>query len=642
MNARTLERRLKGLDLDGLAANFRCVADTGGLPAAAQRRLLTALRREGGRPKARFLAVEGKLLSNLSRPQDACAVLERSLRLDGKQAETRSWLAGAYLLSGRFKDSLRQAAASGAQPWSAFYRAAALAALGRAPEAAAVLEPLLRGEAGTQPELAACVLSSLLAAGLGRREEALERMDAVVAARKDEAWPYALRSRLHGGQDKAACLRDLAAAIKRRPPVWVYLERSRIHEELGDLPRALRDVEAAVAAEGPSADLSLRRAHIQVCRRHYHLAVPSYTEAIALRPGDAQAYLGRAMVHCIRNRLSEAVSDAARAETLSGDPALSLERIRMQIYAGEAARVDADLDGLRSRHPALAPQAQFLKGCHALKQGRYSDAVSCFDAAASTHGETGLDMKATFHKAVALCLAAAPSAEKPDARTPRLLICGLGIRPPYTVTAEVLRAVRDSDFIFNNLSEPEVAGLLRLLSSDGRPTMFDIRGADERWTRTIFKEIRPGRTVAFVTRGHPLVCGGLAGSLIEESERRGVEYRIFAAVSSMNTLAIGALPDRQEGFWGQQVLDYSSVFSKGFRLDTRVPAVVYFNATIQEMPFKTYQRFCGLLEKAYAPGHRCYFYGRNFAAAADLIPLEELRGYHGRLDPSYTLLIPPR
>jgi tetratricopeptide (TPR) repeat protein len=641
MDDKALEKRLKGLDLDGLAANFLCVADTGKLPLTAQRRLLAALRCGGGAPQARLLALEGKLLSNLSLPEEACVVLEKSLRLDGKRAESRSWLAGAYLLAGRFEDCLRQAAAARA-PWSAFYHAAALSALGRPKEAEAALEPLLRGESGEEPELAALALSSLLAAEQGRRDEALERMDAVAARRKDEAWPYALRSRLHGGRDKAACLRDLAAAVKRRPPVWVYLERSRVHEELGDLPRALRDAEAALAAEGPSADLFMRIAHIQVCRRHYHLAIPAYTRAISLSPGDSGAYLGRAMVHCIRNRLPEAVRDAARAEALSADPSMSLERLRMQIYAGETARVDSDLDVLRSRHPALALQAQFLKGCHALKQGRYEDAVSCFESSVSSGGAAGLDLKAAFHKAVALCLAAAPAARRPDAKTSRLVICGLGIRPPYTVTADVLRAIRDSDFIFNNLSEPEVAALLRLLSCDGRPTMFDIRGADERWTRTIFKEIRPGRTVAFVTRGHPLVCGGLAGSLIEESERRGVEYRIFAAVSSMNTLAIGALPDRQEGFWGQQVLDYSSVFSKGFRLDARVPAVIYFNATIQEMPLKTYRRFCGLLEKAYAPDHRCYFYGRNFASAADLIPLEELRGYHGRLDPSYTLLIPPR
>lgn len=642
MSATTLERRLKGAGLDGLAANFRCIADTGTLPIPSQRLLLGALGRMRGVPKARLLAVEGKILSNLARLEEAASALERALTLDPHQEEARSWLAGAYLLAGRFKDCLSQARAASPFPWSSFYRAAALAALERPAEAQAALKPLLEKRAETEPALAGRALFALLAARQGQREEALRVMDSVVAARPDDAWPYALRSRLQGGGDKAACLRDLATAIRRKPPVWVYLERSRLHEELGDLPRALRDVDAAIAVEGPSSELFLRRAHIQVCRRHYHLAAPDYTRAISLRPDDGRAYLGRAMVFCIRNRLSEAVEDAARAEALSGDPAVSLERIRMQIYAGDTARVDLDLEGLKTGFPEFALQAEFLKGCHALKQGRYGEAVSCFDASRSPEGVAGLDLKATFHKTVALSLAGAARMEKPGAGTSRLLICGLGIRPPYTATADVLRAIRDSDFVFNNLSEPEVASLLRLLSVEGRPTMFDIRGADERWTRTIFKEIRPGRTVAFVTRGHPLVCGGLAGSLIEESARQGVEYRIFSAVSSMNTLAVDALPDRLGGFGGQQVLDYSSVFSKGFSLDTRVPAVVYFNATIQEMPLGTYLRFCGLLEKVYGRGHRCYFYGRNFAAAADLVPLRELRGYHGRLDPSYTLLIPPR
>lgn len=639
MRGKNLERRLEILGLDGLDANLRCIADTGRLAETAQRRLLKSLlrRRDGG---ARRPAIEGKLLCNLGQPEQACLALERSLGLDKDQPQARSWLAGACLLAGRYEDSLRHAASSAAQPWSPFYSAAALCVLGRRGQARRALKPLLQESPEAEPALAARVLTALMDAGEGRLPEALKRMDEVVAARPREAWPYALRSRLHGGSDKAASLRDLAAALKRNPPVWVYLERSRLYEELGDLPRALRDVEAALAEGGASAELFLRRAHIQVCRRHYHLAVPAYTQAIALRPKDPQAYLGRAMVHCTRNHLEEAVRDALRAEKVSGDPAVALERIRMQIYAGEAARVEADLDGLSRKFPGFAGPIHFLKGCHKLKQRFFGEAALCFGQAQSLGGENGIDLKAGFYRAAALSLAAAEA--QPRLSRPQLVICGLGIKPPYTATAEVLRAIVDSDFIFNNLSEPEVAALLRLLSSDGRPTMFDIRGADERWTRTIFKEVRPGRTVAFVTRGHPVVCGGLAGSLIEESRRQGVGYRLFGAVSSMNTLAIAALPQRQDGFWGQQVLDYSSVFCAGFSIDTRIPAVIYFNATIQEMPRRTYLRFCSLLEQSYSLEHRCYFYGRNFAAAPDLIPLRELRGYHGRFDPSYTLLIPPK
>lgn len=145
------------------------------------------------------------------------------------------------------------------------------------------------------------------------------------------------------------------------------------------------------------------------------------------------------------------------------------------------------------------------------------------------------------------------------------------------------------------------------------------------------------------TRGHPLVCGGLACSLMEECARAGVEYRVYGSVSSMDTLGAFALHDAVGGLPGQQALDYSSVFSGGrFVLDTSLPAVIYFNATVSELSARDYARFCARLEDAYSQRHPCYFYGRSFTVAPDLIELRELRKHHGRIDPSFTLLIPAR
>src|SRR6185295_1705109 len=103
------------------------------------------------------------------------------------------------------------------------------------------------------------------------------------------------------------------------------------------------------------------------------------------------------------------------------------------------------------------------------------------------------------------------------------------------------------------LSEPEVAELLGLLAPKMRPTMFDIQGGGPEWTRAIFEEVRPGRTVGFLTRGHPQVCGGLAFNLIRECRRRGVAWRVLDAVSSMDVLALSGV----EALAGTQVFDYA-------------------------------------------------------------------------------------
>ena len=332
----------------------------------------------------------------------------------------------------------------------------------------------------------------------------------------------------------------------------------------------------------------------------------------------------------------------AHAERLSGgDPRMSLERLRMSIYAGKTGGVAKELKTLAAAHPALRLRVRFLAGCLSLKTGAYLRAAREFESAVLPGGAGDHDRKAAFYRAAAEGLGAPGGRVFAPAVKARLHICGLGIKPPYTTGLETLRAIKACDFVFNNLSEPEIAGLLRLLSREGRPTMFDVRGADARWTKTIFREIRPGRTVGFVTRGHPLVCGGLAFSLMEECRRQGVEWELFGSVSSMDTLAIETADGRDGRYWGQQVLDYSSVFSEHFTLDPRLPTVIYFNATALTLSKADHLRFCANLEKLYSASQPCHFYGRSFHVKPDLIELSELREKHGEIDPSFTLLIPP-
>jgi tetratricopeptide (TPR) repeat protein len=642
------ERALAALSFDGLEANFSCILALAAPPASPYEKVLSGLEKEiAARPaSARPLALKGKALSNLARYDEARPALERAVALEPESGEARAWLGRLELLTGRFDAALseldRAVKLGGDCSWARFYRAASLFALGRAEEGA---EELGRIE-GPNPDarLAGRVFQALLQIQSERFADALLSLAPVLRALPSAAWVYALRARAHKGLgDKAACLRDFDRALQLESASWILLERARVYEELGDILRSLDDVDAAIELDGPSASLYMRRAHLQVCRRHYHLAIPDYTEAIRLDPGLQEAYLARSTVYCIREDLEAAIADTASAENLSGgDPGVTLERLRMSVYAGKTAGVAKELEAVAVKAPRLAEQARFLSGCLSLKTRDFPKAAAEFARALSPAGDTDHDPKASFYRVVANGLIA-PAASKPvPTGRARLQICGLGIKPPYTASVETLRAIVSCDFIFNNLSEPEIAGLLRLLSKECRPTMFDVRGADARWTKTIFKEVRPGRTVGFVTRGHPLVCGGLACSLMEECARRDVDFKVYPSVSSMDTLIIEQADGGHGHYWGQQVLDYSSVFAGEFALDTRLPAVIYFNATALVLTPSEHRRFCEAMEKRYSPDQLCWFYGRSFHVKPDLIRLSDLRGRHGKIDPSFTLLMPPK
>ena len=642
------ERALKALSFDGLEANFSCIFTLAAPRADAYAKSLSGLEDEiAARPDAaRPLALKGKALSNLGRYGEARPALERAVALEPTSVEARAWLGRLELLTGRFDEALHGldiALKLGGDPsWARFYRAASLFALGRADDGA---KELLRiADSNPDARLAGRAFQALLQIQSEKFEQALASLEPLLRARPSSAWVYALRARVHKGLgDKAACLRDFDKALKLEPASWIQLERARVYEELGDILRSLDDVDAAIALDGPSAALFMRRAHLQVCRRHYHLAIPDYTEAIRLDPYLREAYLQRATVHCIRENLDEAIADTAAAEKLSGgDPSVSLERLRMSVYAGKTKGVATELEAIAAKTPELGPQARFLSGCLSLKTRDFPKAAAEFTRSLSAAGGTGQDQKSSFYRVVANGLMGPSLKKTVPTKRARLQICGLGIKPPYTASVETLRAIVSCDFIFNNLSEPEIAGLLRLLSKECQPTMFDVRGADSRWTKTIFKEVRPGRTVGFVTRGHPLVCGGLACSLMEECGRRDVEFAVYPSVSSMDTLAIEAADGRDGHYWGQQVLDYSSVFADEFALDTRLPAVIYFNATTLVLTTREHRRFCDAMEKLYSADQLCWFYGRSFHVKPDLVRLSELRGRHGKIDPSFTLLMPPK
>lgn len=596
-------------------------------PAAAEEalRLLSAPRDAEGRAR------RGRVLAILGRGEEA----RRELTAASAAPDSARWLGALLLASGDAAAALRafDRAPSG-DAWASALAAAAGVAAGR--DAAAALARCAKIEG--EPGRFAALVEDLAATRAGRPSNGA--LDREVA--RGDAWALVVRSTLSAARgDTAARLRDLDEALRREPAAWLRDFRSRAFEELGDMHRALAEADAASELE-PSVDRLLRRAEIQVCRRYYHLAAPLFEEAARRDPRRLEAWLGAASVALTRGDARKAAELAARAAKKRPDSEWArFESLRYEAYARGGRATAARLRALARSAPDRAFDARMAAGVGALRDGKPAAAAREFAAAADRAPSPHDRRKAGFHRALALGLVLpARKPRRAGRREKRLLIAGLGGAPPYTATLGALRFVAACDRAFNNLSEPEIAALIAALAEESEPTMFDARGADRRWTRTIFRRVRPGRTVGFITRGHPLVCGGLAAQLMVECGRVGASWDILPAVSSMDALAVRAAPGKE--LWSQQVFDWSAAYDDGFRLETRSPAVMYFNAAVQTVTAEQFALFCAKLEAVYSPDHEALFYGRTFAAAPEKVRLSEVRSWYGRIDPSYTLVLPPK
>jgi len=628
------ERAWAGSGADGFAEYRRLLLDAGPSDAERLAGAERALRAAAAREPRAWRARHARLLAALGREEEALRALEAD-----DAPEAARWLGALLLARGDAPAALAALGRAGAgDAWARALRGAALLALGR--PAGSELSAAVA--AGGEPGRFAALVAALDDARAGRPEPARAALEDEAAREPASGWALVLRSRLAAAAgETAARLRDLDEAARRDASPWIRDERSLAFEQLGDMDRALAEVERAIAA-APSAERYLRRAFVQVCRRHYHLAGPDFLSAAKLEPRRVEAWLGAASVALTRGRPDEAAALAAKASRLRPDDDwAALEAQRYAVLAGRAAPAERVLRALERRRPDLAFSARLIRGLAALKTRRFAAASRLFAAAASAAAGPEYAKQARFYRVIAIALSQ-PGRGPRRARAGelRLLITGLGGTPPYASTLGALRAAASSDLAFNNLSEPEIAPLIAALAPDVVPTMFDVRGADRRWTKTIFDEIRPGRTVSFITRGHPQVCGGLAGSLIQECARVGASWDLLPAVSSMDTLGLRA--ERGRALWGQQVLDWSTVFDDRFGLDVRLPAVIYFNAAAQVVAAADFARFCDKLDAVYGAGARFWFYGRTFSAEPESVTTEEVRGWYGRIDPSYTLVAPAR
>lgn len=399
----------------------------------------------------------------------------------------------------------------------------------------------------------------------------------------------------------------------------------------GLMTEALGELDRAVKRAGREPRLLAYRSELRFQTRAYLAALRDIGRAIKLSPRDPSLYRQRSELLAQVNRGPEARRDLDRAVALDpSDEGLRLARLRLLIQGGEDRRARREIAVLAARGSleALACRAYM-----SLRAGDCAAAVVDYSrvAAAAPPGDS-LGLRARFYRLVARARRAASGRE----RGPRLYLCGLGLFPPYTPSLQVLTALARCEALVNNVSGGETRELLAALGGKVTPATYDNQGDEKLWTARILGELRRGRSVAFVTRGHPLVFGGLGAMLLAEARAAAIPCETLASLSSIDALL--ASMSRLFGLDvdGVQAREDREIARRP-RFDLARPQLVFFYGALSG---GAVPRFASVLRRAYPKDHPCWMFGPKYDTSPAVFPLSELPRRFSEIHPSLILYVP--
>lgn len=640
--------RLERAGFDGERRHFDCIAPLERRNLDAFRRSVVELDRglERDPAHAEAFAVKGRALLALGEYENAEAALEESLRLEPSRPRVWVWRAQCRILSGRPQEALKDAQEAlrldPACVWGHFYLAVGRLALG---ETRPALEAIERALSLAPSFTTLRVFQGLVKARAGDRSGGLECI--LQAARASgEGWPFAFSAMVRAeAGDLQAAIQDLDCAIRDAGLPWMRAQRADLRQSLGYMREAVADLDAALRLEPASPDLLARRSFLHFRMRKHAAALRDIGEAIRIQPAHPEWHRRRADIHLLLGRLPDALADIERATRAApGAPALLPQLAMLLILNGrhQAARaVLARLDASEDGAEGARSETTFLRGYGDLRQGRFASAVRRFGACAARSGpETPAGLRAGFYGTLARSLGAGLGAEERQGAAgaeARLWLCGLGLFPPYTASLEVLQALRRADVVFNNVAGPEVTELLWALNGDCRPATYDAIEDEREWTDRMFVELRRGRRVAFVTRGHAQVFGGLAHMLIDRARRTGIPWKGFGAVSSLDVLSAGAGALLGMHVDAVQALDLPE-FEREGSWSADVTLLIYFYFGVTRPAFS---RLCARLARVYPPDHAVLLCGPKYDDVPVRLALGSLPAEFARMHASVILVVPP-
>ena len=542
-------------------------------------------------------------------------------------------------------------------PWTQFVRGVCLLLERRWRESRSDLE-----RASCRPETRAAALAMLgwLEDRRGKPGRASARFDEAAALQgPGEGWAFVLRGlwRRTRGEDRLA-LEDLGRALDARPNAWVFAQRADLRETLSEMEASIADMTAAVKRRPDVAGFRAQRGRILHFRKRYEEAEADFTEALRLAGPDPWIYEWRADNAWVQGRLRPALADYGRADRLGQEPGWpAVRRAQLQAILG-------DFEGALSRlEPLLSgpdgARARFARGYVLARQGRWRDAREDFETAAGQAAPRQAELARKARSFAAASLAVESRLQEAprvmDSRKkPTLLIFGLGLDYPSHATLETLEGLRLCDDVYANLPGVRTAEFLGLFCRRLHPLSYEGKpGQDDECRRRIFASMKRGRTVGFVTRGHPLLSGNLAYHLIRGCRERGYEYRAFGAISTVDVLMAASGTIVGESAWGVQAVDARMVVERHSVMNPGIPLILYLGIPVpveSEGFAAALGRYVGLvvrsLRRWYPGSHPAYLYGPRYdRPGLARTSLEDLAQALAAIEPamlsSTILFIPP-
>jgi len=580
---------LRELGFDSELENIRCLVR---VEEPAQKyghwlRDLESQRKRRPQRPADWLAVEGKLLVNAGRLAQGRALLQTAVE-SSSRLPARSWLGECLILEGRFDDGL-QVLKGASEPWSAFFRSAARLALGDLAGSRADCDSFLRG----RPGAAGLGLRAVIAAQEKRWKEAHADLEGASKASPGQAWPMALAAAIYqAAADLPGQKKALSRGLAIRPSAWLYAESAKVSEKLGIIPEAIESAAQAVRLE-PSADHHALKAHLHVCWREYDKAVEEYILALSFGT-EASLLFMRSKANACAGHMTKALEDAQAAlRAEPGDANLAAWKIQMLIAGRDKGRAEIEISALER---ASKPLAHFCRGYRSLFDRDFAGAFRSLNRCIESGKGEAVARKAEFYRTVASILQEpAPKAGKSE----KLFLIGMGVNPPYSATADALRALSRCQVIFNNVMDEENFEILRPFCGDCRPVAYHQNGDEGRLSDEMMAEVRRGRTVGFVTRGNALVYGPLGTELRRRCIAAGHSSRCFPAVCSFDMFS--ARCDLGSDGKSMTVVD-SSALGDGAAVDTTAALIIYLD---MKMPEDRYREMCAHLRSVYGKTREC-------------------------------------
>jgi len=567
----------------------------------------------------------GEVLMRRGDHAAALDALNRAVALFAEWPEAYLWRGETLRRLGRGQEAaadLEQAVALGYRNWDVFvsrgtialeggdqdrYLAEMTEALRAAPE---VFEK--QAKESNDPDGSRWVMDALGRIREGERLLSKGKVDEALSADPGSVTALLARAerRRDGGLLREA-LEDADRAVKLAPSGDAYALRADLGQRLGFMEQALRDLSVAVALS-PNANWHQWRAQTFIGMRHYDLAMKETSAALELEPDNWYLYDLRAHILMLLGRLAQAQDDVERA--LKMCPAqvnLHLRLGQNLALQGKFSQALASLAPIREKHPAWA---RFITGYIRSVEKDYGAAMKEFSAAQAAAGtDEHLKNQSIIYGTVAKAMAAKLSKKgrtsKADAKKlGRVFLCGLGVYPPQTATVEVLRALGECDVVFNNLPGIGMSEFLGLFCANRRPVAFRYEQDAKLCADLVLSEAKPGRTVAFVTFGHPLLFGPLSNEIIQRCRKEGIPCKAFGAVSSMDAVLAASGQVLGFSYGGFQLFE-----SMGLRIldeiekaSPRLPMVVYF---ADGMSDEWLESLTKILAKNYSSDYQLLFYG---------------------------------